>query len=214
MRITCLTVGPIETNCYLLADEGGAGGAVVDPGDEAGRIIEACEGQGLEPDLIVNTHAHADHIGADAELKRRYPRASLCIGRGDAELLGHPVRNLSAMLGREAAGVEPDLLLEDGQTLEVGQCVLRVLETPGHTSGGICLVAADESPAVVLCGDLVFQEGFGRTDLPGGDSAILKRSVEEKVLPLPDETVLLPGHGPATTVGETRRLWQSQLRYL
>ena len=207
MNITCLTVGLLETNCYLVRDAATGEGALIDPGAEAPRIVEACAQESLEPGLIVNTHGHADHVGADAELKRRYPSARLCIGRGEAELLGEPVRNLSAMLGLEGAGVEPDALLDEGQELRFGQCVLRVMQTPGHTPGSICLLAPDERPQVVFCGDLIFQGGVGRVDLPGGDAAALRRSIEHRILKLPGETVLLPGHGPPTTVQEAQLFW-------
>jgi len=205
MRIVCLSVGPLACNCYLAADEQSGLAAVIDPGDEAGLIAATCEQEGVTPALIINTHAHADHIGGDAELKRLYPDARLCIGAGDAALLRDSVRNLSVMLGRTGRMPEPDLLLEDGQSVEFGSCVLRTLETPGHTTGAICLVADQEQPPVVFCGDLIFAGGVGRTDLPGGDWDALLCSIREKIFALPDETTLLPGHGPDTTVGEEKR---------
>jgi len=204
MRIVTLIVGALETNCYLAVDEQSGLAAVIDPGAEAALICRTCERERLTPVFILNTHAHADHIGANAEVKRRYPDARLGIGRGDAPLLANPVRNLSVMLGGTGRMPKPDLLLDEGQTLTLGACTLRVLETPGHTQGAVCLVADAERPPVVFCGDLIFQDGVGRTDLPGGDPDELARSIREKIFALPDETVLLPGHGPSTSVGDQK----------
>jgi len=201
MKISCLMVGPLEANCYLLADEAGEAAVIVDPGGDADLIVEHCENEGLEPVAIVCTHAHADHIAGVPALKERYPEAALCIGEADAETLADPVRNLTAMLGESARMPSADRRLAEGDAVEFGACRLRVLHTPGHTQGGICLAAEGQQPPVVLCGDLVFAAGVGRTDLPGGDWDALRRSIREKIFALPDDTVLLPGHGPATTVG-------------
>ncbi len=206
MKIICLTVGSLGCNCYLLKDEVSGDGAVIDPGGEGERIIQACESEALRPRYIINTHGHADHTGADAELKHAYPTASLCIGRQDADLLADSVRNLSVMLDLKGAPPGPDLLLEEGQRLEFGACVLRVLQTPGHTPGSICLMADGEEPAVVFCGDLIFKAGVGRTDLPGGSLAALRRSIQGKIFTLPDRTVLLPGHEERTTVGAEKKM--------
>jgi len=205
MLIHRLTVGPLECNCYLVADEASRNAAIIDPGGEAERILRECERRDLRPLYVVVTHAHADHIGAVPELKRRLPAVPLCIGRGDARLLADGVRNLSVMVGLCDPMPEPHVLLAEGDRLELGQSALRVLETPGHTPGGICLHAQEEAPPVVFCGDLVFRGGVGRTDLPGGDPQALRRSIEQKILALPDETRLLPGHGEPTTVGQEKR---------
>jgi len=204
MKTINLAVGPLECNCYLVADAQSGQGAVIDPGGDADLIADTCERERLTPLYIINTHAHADHIAANAEMKRRFPDAKLCIGRDDGPLLADSVRNLSVMLGHTRKMPKPDLLLEEGQTIEFGSCRLRVMVTPGHTAGAICLAADAEKPPVVFCGDLIFAGGVGRTDLPGGDWDTLLRSLREKILPLPEETVLLPGHGPSTTVGEEK----------
>lgn len=201
MKITCLPVGPLACNCYVLKDETSGEGVVIDPGGDADQVVNACLGDGITPRSIINTHGHADHVGANAALKRAFASAELCIGRGDAAQLRHRVRNLSVLLAIDTDSPEPDRTLQEGDRLEFGSCSLTVVETPGHTPGSICLVARQESPIVVFCGDLVFRGGVGRTDLPGGSMAQLKRSIEERVFTLPDDTVLWPGHGERTTVG-------------
>ena len=200
MEVQCLEVGAFGTNCYVVRDEATGEGLVIDPGAEPERIAAACREVELEPAYIANTHAHADHVGAAAALKEVFPRARVCIGRGEEELLGRPMGPLAFLL-RLDDPPDPELLLEDGARLEVGRLVLRVVTTPGHTPRSVCFVAESEDPAVVFCGDLVFHAGVGRTDLPGGDWNALERSIAERIFSMPDGTVLLPGHGPATTVG-------------
>lgn len=204
MDIVPIVVGPLETNCYVLVDGDAGECLVIDPGAEAERIAGQCSGHDADLTHILATHAHADHVGALAALKRRFPDARVCIGREDAALLGDRARNLSAMLGLGGEMPQPDRLLEDGDLVEFGQCVLRVMETPGHTRGEVSLVAEGEEPAVVFCGDLIFRGGVGRTDLPGGDEDALRRSIA-RVLSLDDETVLMPGHGEPTTVGREKQ---------
>ncbi len=203
MNIKRLIVGPLACNCYLLEDEGA--GAVIDPGGDLDRIIEQCLGRALEPRCIIVTHGHVDHIAAVPGLKRRFPGARLCVSRGDARLFSDPLMNLSAMMGDDQKMPRPDTLLAEGQRVEFGACLLRVVETPGHTPGSICLVAEGQEPPVVFCGDLIFQGDVGRTDLPGGSREALRRSIEEKIFTLPDETLLLPGHGESTSVGAEKQ---------
>jgi len=205
VRVIRLQVGPLAANAYLIGDEDSPACAVIDPGDEGRRIIDECRRQGLQPQFIIDTHNHADHVGANAELKAAFPEAELCIGARDADGLANPVVNLSVMLGMELRGPAAERLLEEGDQVCIGRLALDVLETPGHTPGGICLLAAGETPPQLFCGDLIFRGGVGRTDFPGGSGAQLLGSIRQKVLSLPDETVLWPGHGEQTTVGQERR---------
>ncbi|MDP6107394.1 MAG: MBL fold metallo-hydrolase [Candidatus Brocadiia bacterium] len=205
MRITCLAVGWLETNCYLVRGEDSSEGLIVDPGGEPDRIVRACREETLEPVYTVNTHAHPDHTGADREVKEAFPGAELCIGADELELLALASGSLPFMVRADAGPPEPDVLLEDGQQLRAGGRVLRVIETPGHSPGSICLLIEDEDPPIVFCGDLIFEGGVGRTDLPGGSTEELKRSIEERIFTLPGETILLPGHEGATTVGAEKR---------
>jgi glyoxylase-like metal-dependent hydrolase (beta-lactamase superfamily II) len=205
MRIACLTVGLLACNCYLVADEATGEAVIIDPGGGARGILSRCERLSIRPTCVVCTHAHADHIAAVPALKRMRPELKLCVGRGDAPMLADRTLNLSAMFGGAARMPAPDVLLDEGARIPLGDRVLSVLETPGHTPGGVSLVAEGEEPLVVFCGDLVFRGGVGRTDMPGGSFETLRRSIERKIFVLPDPTVLLPGHGDSTTVGEEKR---------
>ncbi len=202
MKVFRLEVGPLASNAYLACD--GTAGAVVDPGAEGARIVERCRKEGIEPSFIVNTHGHVDHVGADAALKEAFPDAELCIGAGDAAMLGDAARNLSAFVGAALQAPAPDRLLSEGDELTFGDVTLKVIETPGHTPGGICLLAEAADPPQLFCGDLIFRQGVGRTDFPGGSWEQLMASIRQKVLTLPDRTALWPGHGPPTTVGAER----------
>jgi len=200
-----LQVGPLASNAYLLKDEASGAGAVVDPGAEGDRIVERCREEGLEPRLIINTHAHADHIGANAALKEAFPDALICIGAEDADRLADAAANLSALVPEPVQSPPADLLLRDGQQVHFGSAVLEVMETPGHTPGSICLLARQPEPPQIFSGDLIFQGSVGRTDLPGGSTEQLFGSIREKLLPLDDETIIWPGHGERTTLGAERK---------
>ena len=205
MDIQNLTVGPLECNCYIVSDEQSGEAAVIDPGGDPEMIIDACARASLQIRFIILTHAHADHVAGTPELKKRYPEAELCVGEEATELFTDSIRNLSAMLGLSLDMPRPDRLLNEGDTIQIGSERLRVLHTPGHTRGAISLVTEEEEPARVFCGDLIFRGAVGRTDLPGGDYETLRRSIEEKIFTLPEETILLPGHEAQTTVGEEKR---------
>jgi len=201
--VIAIEVGPLATNAYLVKGEASGSGIVIDPGADGEGLVRRCRNEGLDPVYVINTHGHADHIGGNAALRRAFPQARLCIGRGDADMLGRPGDNLSLLLGATADSGPADALLSEGQELAAGAVTMCVLETPGHTPGGICLLCAEE-PRQVFCGDLIFRGAVGRTDLPGGDTATLLKSIRERILTLPDDTVLWPGHGPRTSVGEER----------
>ena len=201
MQIIDLVVGPLETNCYVLVGDGGQQSAVIDPGGDEEDILGCCRRLGAEVLYIVNTHGHGDHIGANRPLKENYPQARLCVGEIDAEMLASPLKNLSAVLDAGVTSPPADLLLTEGQMLQVGGTILEVLHTPGHTPGAISLLARDAKPPVLFAGDLIFAGGVGRTDIPGGDIEALQDSIRTKVFTLPGETVILPGHGPRTAVG-------------
>ena len=201
MLITALSVGPISTNCYIVGCKEALEGMIVDPGGHAERILAAVEEMGLTIKYVVNTHAHFDHVGANGALVESTGAALvihpdevpiLKIG-GGAQLFGYPAAPMP----------EPGLLVREGDTLQVGRLTFQVMHTPGHSPGHIVLYEADEG--VLFDGDVLFHQGIGRSDLPGGSHATLVRSIRERILTLPDETVVYSGHGPATTVGEEKR---------
>ena len=200
MILETLVVGPLETNCYLLGCPQTREALVIDPGADAARISAALAKQELRLVKMVLTHAHADHIGACAELKEK-TGAALLVHREDAPLLTDPHRNLTAYLGPARAFPPADRLLADGDEVTAGRNVrLEVLHTPGHTRGSICLSGA----GVLFSGDTLFAGAVGRTDFPGGSLEELVRSLK-RLLPLPDAVRVYPGHGPASTMAAEKR---------
>ena len=212
MKIKRCVVGPIETNCFIVMCEETGEAMIIDPGDDARTIIDAVECINAKPILIVNTQGHADHISANGDLKKRWPEAVLAVHEADAPMLTDPVTNLSEFIG--GVGIKsptPDRTLKEGDILEAGKVAFRVIDTPGHTAGGISLAlerdcGEDAAPknGVVFTGDALFSNSVGRTDFPGGDAQRLLKSIKEKLLALPDECVVHPGHGPSTTIGRER----------
>ena len=199
MIVKTLPVGPVETNCYLIADPNTLDAAVIDPGGDAPRILKAIDALKLHVRYVLNTHGHFDHIMANAAVVDAIG-AELCIHPGDAELLADG--GGAAFFGMEASSPAPTHLLADGETLLIGGIRLQVLFTPGHTPGGCSFYS--RAGGVLFSGDCLFQMGIGRSDLPGGDPYVLARSLKERLMALPDPTVVYPGHGPSTTIGHER----------
>ncbi len=202
LRLQRFTVGPLAENAYLLADTKGKRAVLVDPGDEAARLGRALGENGLELASIWLTHAHFDHVGAVAELKERYG-VPVLLHPADNELLAHAAA-AAAHWGITIEQPPPaDGELSDGQVLTLGGAEVHALFTPGHAPGHIAfyLPAAN----TVIAGDALFQGSVGRTDLPFGDYEALIRSIKTKLLTLPEATVVLPGHGPETTIGAEAR---------
>jgi hydroxyacylglutathione hydrolase len=209
MILKTLVVGQLKTNCYLVACEHTREALIIDPGDDADEIMAALASLGAGSQLapfqarhIVLTHFHFDHILA-AEALRLKTGASLAIHRDDADALSDPPALFRYFSPGALRGLKADRLLEDGEMLHVGELVVQVLHTPGHSPGGIALWIATEG--IVFGGDTLFREGVGRTDFPGCSAEELLRSIRERLFALPDETVVYPGHGPATTIGHERR---------
>lgn len=201
MILHTIHVGITQTNCYVVGCEKTREGAVIDPGGNPKRILKAVEESGLTIRYVLNTHCHFDHMGANAAvvaatgapLALHPAELPILQARGGAAWFGVPVKE-SPM---------PDVELEDGQVLEVGTLRFQVLHTPGHSPGGVTFYLEEEG--VAFDGDVIFQMGVGRTDLPGGDWDTLVRSIQEVLFALPDDTVLYSGHGPETTVGREKR---------
>jgi glyoxylase-like metal-dependent hydrolase (beta-lactamase superfamily II) len=187
-------------NGYLLWDDASSLAMVIDPDMTGEVLLNMIKRRELKLDTIVLTHGHFDHIASVNRLLELFPHAKLMVHRLDAPFLADPELNLSSWQGREIRVRQEVQVLEDGDILSVGEETLRVLHTPGHTPGSICLY----TPGVLFSGDTLFKLSVGRCDLPGGDMRKLLSSVREKLFTLPDETKVYPGHGPATTISDER----------
>ena len=199
MILEKLTVGPFQENCFIVGDEGT--GVLFDPGDEAARIALAVERTGLEIEKLIITHAHIDHVGAVAALVDEY--ACPVLMHAEAEPMLRQLPNQALMMGLRFGKVPVvDGYIEDGEIVDVGALAFRALYTPGHAPGHLAFYS--EAEGVVISGDALFAGSVGRVDLPGGSMELLMRSINERLLTLPDATVVHPGHGPETTIGEER----------
>lgn len=192
--------GVFQENCFIAGCETTREAMVVDPGDDAQEILAALERHKLTAKLIVVTHEHIDHIGA-VEAVREATKAPVAMHRVSYDGTAQQGQVALMMLGKVLPRMkEPEVWLEEGDEIEVGKLKFQVLFCPGHTPGHICLYGE----GVVFSGDVLFQLSIGRFDLPGGDGRQLLESIRQKLLPLPDETVVLPGHGPTTTIGREK----------
>ncbi len=191
-------------NAYVAHLPGDRRCLLVDPGLDMESLLDWVASENLEPVAILNTHGHADHIAGNSVAKERWPDAPIVIGQGDAFMLEDPTANLSSMFGLGLTSPPADRLLEDGDRYEVAGIVMDILETPGHSPGHVVFVCKQFSPWVVFGGDILFREGIGRSDFPGGDPAALGRSIREKLFTLPDDTTILTGHGELTTIGHEK----------
>lgn len=199
LKYKLVVVGPLETNCYLAYCGETMECGVIDPGAESELIFPVIVEFGLKPVVILNTHGHIDHIGANQDIKEKFD-VPLWIHALDGPLLERSDQlELSLMLGAKASP-SADRLLTDGEDVVFGRCRLKVIHTPGHTPGSVGFFGDN----ILFSGDTLFNGGVGRTDLPGGSTRDLEVSIREKILTLPDRTVVLPGHGPWTTIGEER----------
>ncbi len=197
MVLQSLTVGPLDTNCYILGCEKTLAAAIIDPGGDEKKIVDEITGKNLKVKYIINTHAHVDHIQCNEYVKKIFS-CPVFMHEKDGELLESP--GLSVLFQASHSAVKfapPDKKLKEGEEIELGNLSLLILHTPGHTPGSISIVVEKN----VFTGDAIFAGGIGRTDLPGGDHKLLIQSIKEKILTLPDDFTIYPGHGPASKVG-------------
>ncbi len=202
MILEIFPVGPLQCNCTILADEESREAIVIDPGDEVSRIHRRLTTLGLTLKQILVTHAHIDHVGGAQKLKK-LTGAPIFLNEDDLPQL-EIMAEQAAWIGVDTPETAPpDESLNDGSSVGLANYPAQVLHTPGHTQGSICLHFAPLK--MVLAGDTLFAGGIGRTDLPGGDSEQIVHSIQARLLTLPNETRVIPGHGPATTIGTERR---------
>lgn len=203
LQITTWTVSPFAEHPYLIACAETGQAIFVDPGDQPELLWQAVIDAGVQLTAIVLTHAHLDHVGAVEPIRRRVG-VPVYVHPADDEILA-AAPGLAQMYGWQIEPVAPaDHPLADGDTITVGNTRFTVLHTPGHSPGSVCLYAPDER--LLIGGDTLFARSVGRTDLPGGDGPTLIRSIQQQLWPLPDDVRVLPGHGPATTIGDEKRL--------
>jgi len=195
-----MSVGPLQVNCFVVSCSKTGEAMIVDPGEEGERILFLTEKEGLNISKVVNTHGHFDHIGANQKIVES-SGAELLIHADDLPLLQN-ARNHAEVYGLTVtASPEPDRLLAQGDTFQVGELSFSVFHVPGHSPGGICLLGEGH----LFVGDVLFSGSIGRTDLPGGNFDSLVKGVRERLFSLPDETIVHPGHGPDTTIGRERQ---------
>ncbi len=198
MIIKRLVVGPLESNCFIIADENTKEVLVIDPGDEPDRILDLISKSSFNVKYIVCTHAHFDHVGAVSDLKKE-TGAKIIIHRDELEIY-KSTKDMAAFWGYTLDSLpEPDIFVSEGDKLEVGDLRFEILHTPGHSPGGICLYGE----GILITGDTLFAGSVGRTDFYGGDTEKLKRSFK-RLMSLSDEVKVLPGHGSESTIGQER----------
>ncbi|MBI2816798.1 MAG: MBL fold metallo-hydrolase [Acidobacteria bacterium] len=198
-----LPVGWLQCNCSILGDETSREAIVVDPGDEIDEVLGILGKHHLKVKYIVITHSHIDHIGGAKKLKEK-TGAPVYMNERDLELYRH-LDQQALMVGMPTPETtDIDVMLRDGDELECGIIRAGIMHTPGHTQGSICVLVQNTAPATLLAGDTLFRGSIGRTDLPGGNFHQIMQSLREKLLALDDATVVVPGHGPITTIGRER----------
>jgi glyoxylase-like metal-dependent hydrolase (beta-lactamase superfamily II) len=203
LRIECFTLGAWQTNCYVAWIRGRVECWVIDAGFEPDPMIDFINQQRLTPSRLILTHGHLDHIAGVAAFKKKWPDLPLAIHEWETEFLTNPAMNLSYMVDMKLTAPPADVGLLNGQQLDMGSLAFHIRHTPGHSPGGISLYQPDHHVAFV--GDALFAGSIGRYDFPHSDGRQLLQSIATRLLTLPDETRVLPGHGPETTIGHERR---------
>ena len=200
IKVSGLKVGMNMTNCYIFYDETQKKAVIVDPGDSAQFIEKHIEELGVCPEAILLTHAHYDHIGALSAVKEAY-EIPVYVHREDVPMLSDPGLNLGGLVVNLS---DNDVIIDGGEILEIAGIKIKVIHTPGHTRGCVCYYLEDDG--ILFSGDTMFRYSWGRTDFPGGSQKEIMESIHKKLLPLPGETLVLPGHEGATRISDERRV--------
>ena len=196
-----IPTGPLDVNCYIVGCSHSRECVIIDPGGHGERIVETLEGLDLNPAALIDTHGHFDHIGGNAYLMAHFNSLRLYLHTDDLHYLRNAREHADYWSMHFEDSPEPTDLLQGGEEIEAGRFRLKIIHTPGHSPGGISIYI----PEHVFTGDALFEGSIGRTDLPGGDYDLLISSIREKLLVLPGDTIVHPGHGPETTIAEERR---------
>jgi glyoxylase-like metal-dependent hydrolase (beta-lactamase superfamily II) len=200
LKIKKIISGVLSVNCYLVYDSQTKKALIVDPGEDGIRVIAEIEKENLQPEMLVNTHGHFDHILFDEQIRERF-NVPLAVHKADAEMLSNPLQNGSSSFFNKSLSIKrPDILFSDGQIVKLSFAQFKVIHTPGHTEGGICLLF----DGFILTGDTLFAGAIGRTDFPNSDYRKMQDSLE-KLKKLPPKTVVYPGHGSITTIANELR---------
>lgn len=205
IQIHSIPSEPFDENSYIVWPDDSDGSFVVDPGFEPELILAFLKSRGLQLHAILNTHGHVDHIAGNAAMLEAFPEALLMIGELDAPMLTNPELNLSAKFGFEIISPPASIELGDQSSIEINGIEMDIHHIPGHSPGHVVFVLKDARPKMVLGGDVLFQRGIGRTDFPGGSFALLAKGIRERLWPLDDDTIVFPGHGPPTRIGDEKR---------
>lgn len=200
MILEGITVGPMQTNCYILSSGRGLSAIIIDPGSELNKINKILDKHKLKPAFVINTHGHFDHIGCDDKFG-----VPVYIHKQDLAMLQDAKLNYSASFALPYHVKSETIALNEGDYLKLDDISLRVMHTPGHSPGGITLLLEKPVDKIAFTGDTLFCQGIGRSDFAGGDESLLIKSIKEKILTLPEETVIYPGHGGSSTVGMEKK---------
>ncbi len=202
IHIESILSQPFAENTFVLWLEGQTDCIVIDPGLEPDKILRFLSDQNLAPVAILNTHGHSDHIAGNEAMKKNWPESPLMIGVGDEDKLSDPDKNLSGPFGLPLISPPADKTLNDGDELQLAGIQFKVFDTPGHSIGHVVFVCDQISPTVVIGGDVLFNGGVGRTDFPDGSFEQLRDSIHNVLFPLNPDSLVFPGHGPHTTIGQ------------
>jgi hydroxyacylglutathione hydrolase len=205
LQVGQVVSSPFDENTYIAHFDGRRDCVIFDPGLEPQAIIDYLTDHSLTPVAILCTHGHSDHIAGNAPLKQRWPQCPIVIGAGDAEKLTDPQLNLSDAFGFAITSPPADRTLREGERLSAAGIDFEILEAPGHSIGHIVYLCKQTAPWRLFGGDVLFAGSIGRTDFPDGSFENLQRAIHDKLFTLPDDTIVLPGHGPQTTIGREKR---------